>query len=95
MDYEAIFIIRPQAQDGDSDKVSESLKAIISKEGGKVKNAEVWGKRSLPYKIKKSDEGVYHKVEFGMSPEKVGDLKRECGLNNDVLRITIIRTGGK
>lgn len=88
--YEGMFIIKPDISQGDQDKAIDSIKKSIAKDGGKIALSENWGKRRLAYAIKGYSEGVYHRFEFEIEPNFISVLKRDCKLNEDIIRELII-----
>lgn len=90
-DYEGVFITKASLTDEISQKILSQIENEISKNGGKIDNIEKWGKRNLAYPIKKSKEGVYYKLDFKIGPEKVPELKKTYRVNEDILRIMIIK----
>jgi small subunit ribosomal protein S6 len=90
-DYEGIFIARPTLTDEANQKLLTSIEGEIAKNGGKVENVEKWGKKTLSYPISKSKEGFYYKLNFKIAPEKVSELKKTYKLNEDILRLIIVK----
>ena len=89
--YEAVFILNPDLQESDLEKAVHAATSMITKEGGEVKKEESWGKKTMTFRLKKHNEGVYHRVEFDIEPGKISALKREFGLNDNILRVMIVR----
>lgn len=92
-DYEAIFITKAALADEDSKKLLSQIESEITKLEGKVENVEKWGKKRIAYPIKKNKEGIYYKLDFKMEPAMALALSKVYKLNEEILRVTIIRKG--
>ena len=62
--YEHVFIARQDAAQTQVDELAAQVKTIIEQGGGKVTKQEIWGLRSLTYKIKKNRKGHYVHFNF-------------------------------
>ncbi len=89
--YEAIIIMNPGLNEADLEKAFSQAQDIISAKKGAVENVENWGKRKLPYLVKKTDEGFFYKVDFTADPAVVNEVKGAYNLDGNILRATIIR----
>ena len=72
--YEIMFIVNPNAQEEEIDKINGQLEAIITSGGGSIEKIEKMGKRRLAYEVDKHREGYY--VLFVISAN--GDIIKEC-----------------
>ena len=89
--YEGIFIVKPSLTDETSKKVLGQIEGEISRNGGTIENLENWGKKALAYSVKKNKEGMYYKVDFKIEPGKVTELNNTYRLNEDILKVMIIK----
>jgi len=89
-EYEALFIVDAGAE-GQDKKILEAIHKIIEKEKGRVTKEESWGKRALVYPIKKKKEGGYYKISFSLDPARLETINKSCKLNQDILRVMIIK----
>ncbi|MDD5449676.1 MAG: 30S ribosomal protein S6 [Candidatus Omnitrophica bacterium] len=92
-DYEGIFIAKASLTDEADKKLLALIEGEISKSGGKVENVEKWGKKTIAYPVKKNKEGVYYKLDFKITPDKISGLKKMYGLQEDILRVMIVKKG--
>ncbi|MBV9182799.1 MAG: 30S ribosomal protein S6, partial [Acidobacteria bacterium] len=51
--YELMFIVRPDMNEEDQDKLISTLEAAVSSSAGRVVNLEKMGKRRLAYTVQK------------------------------------------
>jgi len=72
--YEIMFIVNPNAQDEEIDKINGQIETIITSGGGKIDKIEKMGKRRLAYEVDRQREGHY--VLFVMSAN--GEIIKEC-----------------
>lgn len=89
--YEGIFIIKPTLTEEVNKKVVSYIEGEISKNNGKIENPENWGRKNLAYSVKKNREGIYYKIDFKIEPAKISELKKTYRLNEDILRVMIVR----
>jgi len=89
-EYEAIFILDPDNED----KIKElqgSITRAITGSNGSVTKEDNWGKKKLPFPIKKKKEGIYYKLDFSADPSQISLLNNNYKLNGDILRVMITR----
>ena len=89
--YEAMFIVRPDLNQEELDKIVKTIEKIITSNKGKINDSLNWGKRQLSYKIDRHTEGVYQLVHFQIEPTVVKRLKEGYRLNEDIVRLLITK----
>jgi len=89
--YEGVFIAKPNLTDDAGKKLLAQIEQEITKNNGKVDGVENWGRRAIAYPIKKNKDGIYYKLDFTIEPAKVTELKKIYRLNEDILRVMIVR----
>lgn len=89
--YEVMVIFEPTIDERTIAPSLETFLNVIRKEGGKVDNVDVWGKRRLAYDIRKNSEGIYVVVDLQSEPHTVQEFDRLLGLNEGVLRTKVLR----
>ena len=57
--YEVMIILDPNQDERTVTPSLDKYLDIVRKDGGKVENLDVWGKRRLAYPIEKKEEGIY------------------------------------
>lgn len=90
-DYEGMFVIRPDLNQEETDKVVQAIEGIISENKGELKDSSAWGKRALAHEMKGYTEGYYRLVHFRIDPGMVAKLERAYKLNESMLKYLIIR----
>lgn len=84
--YENVFIARQDVSSAQVDGLVENFEKIISDLGGSVSKKELWGLRTMAYKIKKNRKGHYVLMNIDAPSEAIQELERQMNLNEDVLR---------
>jgi small subunit ribosomal protein S6 len=89
--YELMVIFKPLLPDDVRKQSHKSIVERVEKFGGSVKEADVWGKRYLAYKIEGHEEGYYIVYEMELPGAKVNDLRKSLGNINEIIRYMISR----
>jgi small subunit ribosomal protein S6 len=89
--YEGMFLVDNSEARKNYDGVSENIARIITKYGGEVKRSERWAERRLAYPVRRRDRGTYILVYFTASPESIMEIRRDCSIDEFILRNMILR----
>ena len=90
--YEVMIILDPQQDERTVAPSLDKFLEIVRKDGGKVENVDVWGKKRLAYPINKKEEGIYAVINLDCEADTVKELDRVLNLNENVLRTKVLRT---
>lgn len=90
-DYEIVFILTPEANEGEVNAAVERVSAFIAALGGAVSEHEIWGLRRLAYPINKFMEGIYVLAKFTLDANDVLALDRSLNTSEDVIRHLVTR----
>lgn len=90
-DYEIVFILTPEANEGEVNAAIERVSAFITERGGSVSEREIWGLRRLAYPINKFMEGIYVLAKFTLDANDVLALDRSLNTSEDVIRHLVTR----
>ena len=88
-EYELMFIVHPDLDETALKEVIERVKGWVTDANGQVSKVDVWGKRKLPYPIRKQKEGQYVVMKTQMSPTYCSQLERNLRLQEPVLRYLV------
>lgn len=91
--YELMMILDPEIDERTLQPQLEKMLAVVGKEGGRIDNLDIWGRRRLAYDIKKKSEGLYAVVTMTAETATAQELDRQLGLNETVLRTKLMRLG--
>jgi len=89
--YESTFIVRPDASPQQVETLAGEIEGMIRDKGGAVPKTEIWGLRSLAYRIKKNRKGHYVFMNVEAGTDALAELERSLHFNEDVLRYLSIR----
>ena len=89
--YECVFIARQDISATQVEGLVGQFSGIIEEGGGKVASSEMWGLRSLAYKIKKNRKGHYVLLNLDSPSPAVQEMERLMRLNEDVIRYLTVR----
>ena len=89
--YEGLFIFPPE-EGPDASKADETkLEEAITHLGGRVVDRQDWGRRPLGYALRKFREGRMLLWNFEMEGRQLAEFRRALGLNEKVLKSTIVK----
>ena len=89
--YEVMFIVRPDVEDEEADKVIESLSNTVKNGGGVVKSAEKMGRRKLAYQVRKFNDGNYILFTIEATGPVVLELERRLRVTEQVIKFITVR----
>jgi small subunit ribosomal protein S6 len=89
--YEVLFIVDPDADEDEVNKITESCKQIITDQGGSITKAETLGRRQLAYEILHKREGTFVDLELEGSGKEIAELERRMRVNDRILRYLTVR----
>ncbi|HLD94166.1 MAG TPA: 30S ribosomal protein S6 [Anaerolineales bacterium] len=88
--YEITYIAHPDLDADAFTQLNDQVKGWVKDSGGEIEKVDVWGKRKLAYPVKKQSEGQYVLLHTNMEPAACGQLERQFGLQESVLRFLIV-----
>jgi len=89
--YETVFIVNPNIESEDIEKVIEDTQNLISGSGGTVIKVDKWGKKRLAYEVKGNRDGYYVLVDFEAEPQFIQRLGRYYGLTEEIIKYMTLR----
>ena len=89
--YELMVIAKPKMLENDYKKLQAMVKDMIDDQKGTLVYDDIWGKRSLAYKIDKHDDGYYMLFYFQLDPSLLKALDEELKLEQNVLRHMLLK----
>ena len=89
--YEGMFILESSRYGHDPEAVSGQINEMIQKLGGKILVSRLWEERRLAYPIKSHRKGTYWLTYFELSGTQLTTLKRECQINETILRVLFLK----
>lgn len=89
--YECMFILDSNKYAKDPTKVSGQVPQLVEKCGGEVLVSRLWVEQKLAYPIEGHRKGTYWLTYFRLDHDKVPMFKRECQLNEVILRQLLLK----
>ncbi|MFO7742705.1 MAG: 30S ribosomal protein S6 [Anaerolineae bacterium] len=89
--YEMVFIIHPELDEEEAEGIVDNVKALVTRNDGKMETVKPWGLRKLAYPIKKQQEGRYVLMHFQLEPQNIAEIERVLKLTEPVIRHLIVR----
>lgn len=93
--YETIFIVNPNLEETETDKVIEGVKTTIETNGGKILATDLWGKRRLAYPIKRHRDGYYALFVFESDPGFIRELYTYYRIAEPIIKYMIVNFEGE
>ncbi|AKT42801.1 30S ribosomal protein S6 [Chondromyces crocatus] len=85
-EYETIYVLRPDIDADNADRLGTRLAEVITREQGRLTKVETWGRRRLAYDISKHRRGVYVYLKYLGAGRVVSELERNLRLTDGVLK---------
>jgi small subunit ribosomal protein S6 len=89
--YEVMFIVRPDVQDEELDKLIAGFEATVTNGGGVVRSTEKMGRRKLAYLVRKFSEGNYVLLTIDADGKLVAELERRLRVTEPVIKFITVR----
>jgi small subunit ribosomal protein S6 len=89
--YEIMFIVRPDMEEADLDKLIEGLTANITSGGGEIKSVEKMGRRRLAYTVRKFNDGFYVLFTIAAAGSLIGEIERRLRVSEPVIKFITVR----
>ena len=91
--YEHVFMARQDVTSQQVEALVEQYKGVIEAGGGTVEKLELWGIKSLAYRIKKNRKAHFTMMGISAPAPALAEMERQMRINEDVLRFLTIRVG--
>ena len=89
--YEIMFIVRPDVEEADLDKLIEGLSGNITSGGGEVKSVEKMGRRRLAYTVRKFNDGFYVLLSVAAPGSLIAEIERRLRVSEPVIKFITVR----
>jgi small subunit ribosomal protein S6 len=89
--YEIMFIVRPDVEEADLDKLIEGFSGNITSGGGEVKNVEKMGRRRLAYTVRKFNDGFYVLLNVAAPGNLIAEIERRLRVSEPVIKFITVR----
>ena len=89
--YEIMFIVRPDVEEPELDKLIETISGYVTTGGGTVKTTEKMGRRRLAYTVKKFNDGFYILLVVDAPAALISELERRLRVSEQVIKFITVR----
>ena len=89
--YEHIFMARQDVTPQQVEAMVDQYKGVIEQNGGSVDKTEMWGVKSLTYRIKKNRKAHFTMFNLNAPAPAVAEMERQMRINEDILRFMTIK----
>ena len=89
--YEHIFMARQDVTPQQVEALVDQYKGVIEQNGGSVDKTEMWGVKSLAYRIKKNRKAHFTMFNLNAPAPAVAEMERQMRINEDILRFMTIK----
>ena len=89
--YEIMFIVRPDVEEADLDKLIEGFSSNITTGGGEVKSVEKMGRRRLAYTVRKFNDGFYVLLNIAAEGKLITEIERRLRVSEPVIKFITVR----
>ena len=90
--YEVMYIVRPDLEEADLEKLIEGFNTVVTNGGGEVTNIEKLGRRRLAYIVRKFQDGIYILLHISADGPLVLELERRLRVTEQVIKFITVRT---
>ncbi len=89
--YEIMFIVRPDVEEAELDKLIETFSGYVTSGGGEVKSTEKMGRRRLAYTVQKFNDGFYILLIIAAPAALVAEIERRLRVSEQIIKFITVR----
>ena len=86
-----MYIVRPDVEEADLDKLIEGFEKNVTDGGGEVKSTEKMGRRRLAYTVRKFNDGFYVLMTILAEGSLVSEIERRLRVSEQVIKFITVR----
>ena len=90
-EYETIYLLKADTPDDQVDDIKERLRAVVTREGGKVIRFTNQGKRKTAFPVSKNQKALYMHCLYVGNPGLVGELERNLKMIDVVTKFQSVK----
>jgi small subunit ribosomal protein S6 len=90
-EYELVYILTPQVDPDEAERISTRLQEVVTRLNGKITKVDQWGRRRLAYPINKLSRGVFVCVRMVGYSDLVAEVERNLRNADAVVRFQTVR----
>jgi small subunit ribosomal protein S6 len=90
-EYETIYLIKADTPDEQVDEIKERLRAVVTREGGKVIRFTNQGKRKVAFPVAKNPKALFMHCLYVGNPGLVGEVERNLKMIDVITKFQSVR----
>jgi len=93
-EYELTVLIHPD-RESELEKALDTVRSLVTTNGGKVVKEDNWGKKKLAYRVSKQDFAVYVLMDIELPAEAPLKISNALNISDDVIRYLLVKVDAK
>lgn len=93
-EYELTVLIHPD-RESELEKALETVRSLVTTNGGKVVKEDNWGKKKLAYRVSKQDFAFYVLMDIELPAEAPLKISSALNISDDVIRYLLVKVDAK
>ena len=89
--YEHVLLARQDVTSQQVETMIDTYKGVIEQNGGRLEKIEMWGVKSLAYRIKKNRKAHFALLHIDAPPAAIAEMERQMQISEDILRFMTVR----
>lgn len=89
--YEIMFIVRPDVEETELDKILETFTGYVTQGGGVIRSTEKMGRRRLAYTVRKFNDGFYLLILCEAPASLISEVERRLRVSEQVIKFITVR----
>ena len=89
--YEHVLLARQDVTGQQVETMLDQYRGVIEANGGTIAKTEMWGVKSLAFRIKKNRKAHFALMHIDAPAAAIVEMERQMGISEDVLRFMTIR----
>ena len=89
--YEHVLLARQDVTSQQVETMIDTYKGVIEQNGGRLEKIEMWGVKSLAYRIKKNRKAHFALLNIDAPSAVVTEIERQARISDDVIRHLTVR----
>jgi small subunit ribosomal protein S6 len=89
--YEHVLLARQDVTSQQVEQMIDTYKGVIEQNGGRLEKIEMWGVKSLAYRIKKNRKAHFALLNIDAPPAAIAEMERQMQISEDILRFMTVR----
>ena len=89
--YEVMYIVRPDMEEAELDKLIEGFEKNVTDGGGEIKSTEKMGRRRMAYTVRKFNDGFYVLMTVIAAGSLMAEIERRLRVSEQVIKFITVR----